>query len=312
MEQPDKILNDAIEQMERQLNTCRDSTSCNLPMSVMLTLATSIREAHDVQNALARRLNGEIVERSQRQLEITGRLAALERDMRAQPHECKAEIGRGMATPFEDTRIAELERELATSRQVAKETTQSLNAADAKIRDLERDLANARADVQVHQSARQVLEQWEAEVRTALGVGPGESRRFIVLEIERMKQFEKEVRETRGRLARRIGDLEAQVAALQAAIDDVWALVEEPDGYGSPYWTESGLDDTTPAQAVAAVLHHLRSAISYATVRIRVLEERNATQAVTIGQYQETPRAEAMAALNAADRQSDDDQICGC
>lgn len=45
-------------------------------------------------------------------------------------------------------------------------------------------------------------------------------------------------------------------------IADVWALIAQPDGYGSPYWTEPHLDDTTPAQAVSAVLAHLRKAVS--------------------------------------------------
>jgi hypothetical protein len=141
------------------------------------------------------RLNGEIAERTQRQLEVTSRLVHLER--------C-------------------VEGALARSSQVARETTQSLNAADTRIR-----------------------------------------------------------------------DLEAQVAA-------VWALVELTDGYGSPFWSEPGLDDTTPAQAVAAVLEHLRSCLasSYTAQRQDCLGRPG--------------HREAMAALNAADRQSDDDQICGC
>lgn len=36
-----------------------------------------------ILDALSKRLDGEIAERSQRQLEITGRLAAVERDMQA-------------------------------------------------------------------------------------------------------------------------------------------------------------------------------------------------------------------------------------
>lgn len=94
----------------------------------------------------------------------------------------------------------------------------------------------------------------------------------------------------------KIRDLEAQVSALQKAIDDVWALVEQTDGYGSPFWSEPGLDDTTPAQAVDAVLEHLREVVS---TGVRAIMGAPAYP-------------EAMAALNAADRQSDDDQICGC
>lgn len=253
-----------------------------------------------VLEALSKRLDGEITERSQRQLEITGRLAALERDMQAcietlrQPHECKADdpdrmvmgLARapGMATPFEDTRIAELER----------------------------DLANARADAQVHQSARQAGEQWEAEVRTALGVGPGESRKWMVAEVARRTRDVATYRQrweaqaaTIGHQGARNRDLEAQVAALQKAIDDVWALIEKPDGYGSPCWSEPGLDDTTPAQAIERVMKHLREKI-----------ERTAAAGISAWRppimIVNPANAEAMAALNAADRQSDDDQICGC
>lgn len=186
-------LDHAIAEMERHLDTARDSTSCNLPISIVAMMARATR-------ATAHRLHAEANERTQRQLEITGRLAELERRM--------AQRGK----------LAELTR------------------------------------------------------LTEEAGGYDEQNRHVV-------------------------DLEAQITAQQQAIDDVWALVELTDGYGSPFWSEPGLDDTTPAQAVGAVLEHLRSV---ALVRLA----------------QECPllnpaHREAMAALNAADRQSDDDQICG-
>ncbi len=193
----------------------------------------------------------------------------------------------------------------------------------------------------------------------------------------RLTELERRMAE-RNKTTETIRDLQAQAHAQQQAIADVWELVEMTDGYGSPFWAEPGLDDTTPAQAVGAVLEHLRAkadqlteqahgrqaeldqrakdytdelteALGYGTgtivwsraldlvretilqrnvareqvaaqatvywqltARIRTLEERNATQAETIGRYQLGYPAEAMAALNAADRQADDDQICRC
>lgn len=55
--------------------------------------------------------------------------------------------------------------------------------------------------------------------------------------------------------ARQTGD------ALRAALRNVWEQLAQPDGYGTPYWGEPGLDDTSAADAVIAVLDHLRAQI---------------------------------------------------
>lgn len=384
MEQPDKTLSDAIAQMERQLATCRDSTSCNLPMSVMLTVAKILADERDSRRALVRmvddesearqtlarlsehrdqlaqqtnqRLTGEIAERSQRQLEITGRLAALERRMDSvdggpgvRPSDAEAldatgpdkarkqvaaEIERARDYTDELTealgyvrgsivwhRALDLVRETIMQRkgareQVAKQATANTqltnrvrvlddrNSTQAKtIAELELDIANARADAQIHQGARQALEAWAEQVRTALGAHPHESRPWMAAEISRRTRDVATYRQrwetqaaTIGNQSGKIRDLEAQVHVLDHAIADVWALVEYTDGYGSPYWTEPGLDDTTLAEAVEAVLEHLRDVAWTA---------RNAVMRAPA-------YPEAMAVLNAADRQSDDDQVCGC
>lgn len=374
MEQSDENLNRAIATMERQLTTCRDSTSCNLPMGVLLTLAKILRDECDARRAIVRmaehrdqlaqgtaqRLTGEIAERSQRQLEITGRLAALERRMSMR--EVVVTPERPQWEPGDHDAGRGFRRLLDRHERVLEERNETQAGT---ITELERDLANARADAQVHQSARRALEIWAEQIRTALGAHPHESRPWMVAEVGRLNSGVRTVAKVR--------DLEAQVTALQKAIDDVWALVEMTDGYGSPFWSEPGLDDTTPAQAVAAVLEHLRAqlaeheaegalrrqdytselteALGYGTgtivwhraldlvretilqrngareqvatqataytqltTRVRTLEERNTTQAATIRSYQlgDLLGTEAMAALNAVDRQSDDDQICGC
>lgn len=265
--------------------------------NAIVELARILDDTRDSASVIGGRLAGEIAERSQRQLEITGRIAALERRMSMAEVVVTPNDKRGMATPFEDTRIAELERELA----------------------------NARADAQVHQSARQTLEKWEAKLLEAFNIPPSEAgahnRKWMIAEVGRLQQRSgslsaageerqrlimalssqdrtiSAVGMERDRNEAKVRDLEAQVAALQKAIDDVWALVEQPDGYGSPYWTEPGLDDTTPAQAIERVLASLRTCVRY-----WIKEQERPWPAYR----------EAMAALNAADRQSDDDQICGC
>lgn len=253
MEQPDKTLSDAIAQMERQLNTCRDSTSCNLPMTMMLSLAKILRDECDARRAIVRqaehreqlnqgtaqRLTGEINERSQRQMEITGRLAELER----------------------------LERRMVDPDRVAMGLTKALCN--------ERHPPPACLD-------------------------PGCWHKAAY-----------------NKTTERIRDLEAQVHALDHAIADVWALVEQTDGYGSPFWSEPGLDDTTPAQAVAAVLEHLRhvagsGVATCAQLKMEAERHRQRYMSNLRALNLNPANAEAMAALNAADRQSDDDQVCGC
>lgn len=337
-------LNAAIAEMERHLETARDSTSCNLSMSTMLALARAIRDERDARCALARlqeqrdqRLEGEIAERSQRQLEITGRLAELER--RIVPRGGCSEPG---TPPWMAEREAERE---------ARESTREPTPCTAG------PLAIWGALTPGHQPTREPTcngqhpppacgdpECWHVKEK-----GPGKAVQQAIAEAERVAIYRRRWETVRA-------SLESQVTAQQQALDDVWALVEETDGYGSPFWSEPGLDDTTPAQAVAAVLEHLRAqiaeheaegverrrdyteelteALGYGTgtivwhraldlVRETILQRNGAReqvaaqakiiryQAETIGRYQLGYPAEAMAALNAADRQSDDDQICG-
>lgn len=63
----------------------------------------------------------------------------------------------------------------------------------------------------------------------------------------------------RAPLPMRVDIMLRQLADARKAIAEVWALVAERDGHGSPFWTEHGIDDTTPAQAVEQVLGHLRN-----------------------------------------------------
>ena len=55
--------------------------------------------------------------------------------------------------------------------------------------------------------------------------------------------------------------IDADRVGMRMDLDLVWELVKERDSYGSPFWTEPGLDSTTPAQAVEIVLTHLRGVI---------------------------------------------------
>lgn len=139
--------------------------------------------------------------------------------------------------------------------------------------------------------------------------------------------------ETHEKVREKVRDLEAKVTAQQLAIDNVWALVELTDGYGSPFWAEPALDDTTPAKAVGAVLEHLRAKADQlaeqATGRHRA---RGYTEELTealgylpgsitwqralelvlelVHVHVKLDRLEKLR-LDAADRQSEDDQICG-
>lgn len=287
--------------------------------NAILCLVDIVRNERDARCALARqqehrdqRVEGEIAERSQRQMEITGRLAEAERGLKTLARRVDSLDGGPGVRPADAER---LDREQADAVTEAIEYARMHAWVIDAIMALQHDLANARADAQVHQSARQALEAWEAEVRTALGAHPHDSRNWMVAEIARLVAVRVAVRAFSQNSAR-ARDLEAQVAALQKAIDDVWALVEQPDGYGSPFWTEPGIDDTTPAQAVERVLAHLRARIEYLAERALVVEQnaeenrRRYADLLAIGRN--PANREAMAALNAADRQSDDDQICGC
>ncbi len=211
MSNTDEKLNDAIAQMEHHPG----GTVCALPMTAMLAVAKILRAKVQLDEMRDDRLRGEITERSQRQLEITGRLAALER---RDPDR----MAFGLATH------TEIERH-----EVAESDAVCAAIAIARKHAVECDIKHAYMPSS-HEDARGWMpHSWVVDAIMAVR------------------------RDTQDKNAK-IRDLEAQVAAQQQAIDDVWALVELTDGYGSPFWAEPGLDDTTPAQAVAAVLEHLR------------------------------------------------------
>lgn len=364
----DEMLQNLIERLKRQFSPVGHSEDLHQLALVVsdtrLRLRGGTTRGIEDRRHLGERLDREIAERHRCQMEVTGRLAELERRFADDPDR--------MALGLQEF-----------SRESARRPTDGAPG-----------MADPFGDglVSGSRNMRRLLDRHEHALAAALGIKPGErTMTGLIQDVQALKadvatyraRWESQAA-TIGHQRARNRDLEAQVAAVQKAVDDVWALVATPDGYGSPFWSEPGLDDTAPAWAIGKVLEHLRARddeskrsmaelctqlqeiydaagwtanvpshtvlvkdiarlvsdnaslgneVSAQLKRVGDLQFERATlkqvitdQAVQIARLRSDVAAfgsargacscasndEAMAALNAADRQSDDDRICGC
>ncbi|HSR79059.1 MAG TPA: hypothetical protein VLN57_20975 [Xanthobacteraceae bacterium] len=261
-------------------------------------LTTRFDSAREVATAHSDRLDGEIRERSQRQTEITGRLADLERRM--VPVELKVDAATddpdrmaiGLTELFRDVAKRPASAESGgglsdvarpeSNRDRAIRIVQVMEDGDAaqptaehvgggvyqvtgldtsrlghaRATTVERTEASLTADrkaaegiARKHWNKNHSAENWNGAPEWVLGA---------LCEVMGMEMAQR----MKARAQCHVTELLRQdLAVARELLSDVWALVVKPDGYGSSFCPEPGIDETTPAQAVSAVLANLRAQI---------------------------------------------------